>query len=103
MAEQTSTALGISNPYNAANLLAHGLKCAPRISMSQVPTTEQLRKEACDLCLNSTKGRGFTINTHHGVVFKIHSIMLIGGPQELEKVAFPVSRSFPIPQYPAWG
>lgn len=41
--------------------------------------------------LNSPTGRDFTINTVSGVVFKIHSAMLIGQAKQLEKVAYPVS------------
>ncbi|KAJ4344587.1 uncharacterized protein N0V89_012331 [Didymosphaeria variabile] len=89
MADQSTATLGLGNAYSAANLLAHGLKRASRVNMMQLPSTEQLRKERLDSLLNTPTGRDFTINTAVGVVFKVHSIMLIGGPKALEHVAFP--------------
>ncbi|KAF2441167.1 hypothetical protein P171DRAFT_91045 [Karstenula rhodostoma CBS 690.94] len=89
MADQSTATLGLGNSYSAANLLAHGLKRAFCVNMMQLPSTQELRKERLDALLNTPTGRDFTINTAVGVVFKVHSIMLIGGPKALEQVAFP--------------
>jgi hypothetical protein len=40
--------------------------------------------------LSTQKGRDFFINAAYGVVFKIHSNMLIGQSKPLEQVAYPV-------------
>lgn len=43
-----------------------------------------------DVLLKTPLGRDFLIMTEVGVGFRVHAVMLVGGPKVLENAAFPV-------------
>ena len=63
---------------------------------AQPPAAKKLQANHVQFLLETPIGRDFNLITAAGVEFKVHSIMLIGGPKALQEGLFPGGVSFPF-------
>ncbi|KAH7072987.1 hypothetical protein BKA63DRAFT_417094 [Paraphoma chrysanthemicola] len=91
--QNASLESGKPDPHSARGLLVG----AHRKNWEAAPSVHKLQAAHAEALLKSPVGRDFALITASGVEFKIHSIMLIGGPKMLEDGLFPGGALYPDP------
>ncbi|KAF1845755.1 uncharacterized protein K460DRAFT_284625 [Cucurbitaria berberidis CBS 394.84] len=81
----TPPAIPKVDPRTARNLL----RKAFRFSAGSLPSQNQIRTDHEKYLLETPIGRDFALVTALGIEFKIHSMMLIGGPKMLQEGLYP--------------